>query len=57
MVINTVLLDNLHQTLDALEELAMAPDVVQLQVSRSRSMPWSCRLEAQNPVWIISATR
>ncbi|MDZ7596707.1 MAG: precorrin-6y C5,15-methyltransferase (decarboxylating) subunit CbiE [Desulfobacterales bacterium] len=57
MVINTVLLDNLHQTLDALEELAMAPDVVQLQVSRSRSMPWSSRLEAQNPVWIISATR
>ena len=57
MVINTVLLDNLHQILDALEELGMPPDVVQLQVSRSRSMPWSRRLEAQNPVWIVSAMK
>jgi len=54
VVINTVLLDNLNQSLETLRSLGLNPDVVQLQVSRSREMPWSRRLEAHNPVWILS---
>jgi len=56
MVINTVLADNLCRALDALEAAGMSTEVVQLQVSRSKSMPWSRRFEAHNPVWIISGT-
>ena len=54
MVVNTVLADNLCRALDALEAAGMSTEVVQLQVSRSKAMPWSRRFEAQNPVWIIS---
>jgi precorrin-6Y C5,15-methyltransferase (decarboxylating) len=57
MVVNTVLADNLCRAIDALEAAGMLTEVVQLQVSRSKSMPWSRRFEAQNPVWIISGTR
>jgi len=57
MVVNTVLADNLCRALDALETAGMSTEVVQLQVSRSKAMPWSRRFEAQNPVWIISGTR
>jgi len=57
IVINTVLLDNLNPAMDALQALGMHPDVVQVQVSRSREMPWSRRLEAQSPVWILSGGR
>jgi precorrin-6B C5,15-methyltransferase / cobalt-precorrin-6B C5,C15-methyltransferase len=57
MVINTVLADNLCRALDALEGAGMSTEVVQLQVSRSKAMPWSRRFEAQNPVWIISGGR
>jgi precorrin-6Y C5,15-methyltransferase (decarboxylating) len=57
MVINTVLADNLCRALDALETAGMSTEVVQLQVSRSKAMPWSRRFEAHNPVWIISGTR
>lgn len=53
MVVNTVLVDNLSRVLSVMEKMGMATDVVQLQVSRSKPMPWSLRLEAENPVWIL----
>jgi precorrin-6Y C5,15-methyltransferase (decarboxylating) len=56
-VVNTVLADNLCRALDAMETAGMSTEVVQLQVSRSKSMPWSRRFEAHNPVWIIPGTR
>lgn len=57
LVVNTVLLDNLTSVLDVLNAEEMSPDVVQIQVSRSKEMPWSCRFEAGSPVWIISAEK
>jgi len=33
------------------------PDVVQIQVSRSKPMPFGDRFEALNPVWIISGSK
>jgi precorrin-6Y C5,15-methyltransferase (decarboxylating) len=57
MVINTVLLDTLKAAQAALKELEFACDLVQIQINRSRPMPWGERLVAQNPVWIIAATR
>ncbi len=54
MVINLVLLQNVHDSAAALRNLGFATEIVQVQIHRSEPMPWSERLEALNPVWIIS---
>lgn len=54
MVVNTVLMDNLTRARETMQANGMAVEVVQMQVSRSREMPWSRRLEAFNLVWILS---
>jgi precorrin-6Y C5,15-methyltransferase (decarboxylating) len=54
MVINTVLMSSVTTAIDTLKNLGFKTDVVQVQVSRGQAMPWGERLEAQNPVWIIS---
>ncbi|RLC20402.1 MAG: bifunctional cobalt-precorrin-7 (C(5))-methyltransferase/cobalt-precorrin-6B (C(15))-methyltransferase, partial [Deltaproteobacteria bacterium] len=56
MVINTVLLANIQTVLDVFKHIGFKSRVVQIQISRGREMPWGERLEAQNPVWIISGT-
>jgi precorrin-6Y C5,15-methyltransferase (decarboxylating) len=54
MVVNTVLLDNLAPAMATLEACGLAVEVIQIQISRSKPMPWSQRLAAENGVWIIS---
>ncbi len=53
IVINTVLVQNLHIALETLKQLGLHPDFVQVQTARGRSMPWGERLQAENPVWIV----
>jgi precorrin-6Y C5,15-methyltransferase (decarboxylating) len=57
IVINTVLLQTIATTLACLEKHGFLTEVVQIQVSRSRAMPYGDRLEAVNPVWIISGAK
>jgi precorrin-6Y C5,15-methyltransferase (decarboxylating) len=57
IVINTVLIPNLQALMAALSRLKFETDVIQVQINRSRQMPWAERFEAQNPVWIISGFR
>ena len=59
VVINTVLLQSLETSLRILKEYKFDPNVLQIQVSRSNSkgMPFGDRLEALNPVWIISGSK
>ena len=57
IVINTVLMPNIHTATETLTALGFAADVVQVQINRSRKMPWAERLEAQNPVWIVTGSR
>jgi len=57
MVINTVLIPNVETARATLEKLDFETEVIQAQINRSRKMPWAERLEAQNPVWIISGFR
>ena len=57
IVVNTVLMQNLQTAAEALRALDFKTSEIQVQVSRSREMPWGDRLEAQNPVWIISGFR
>lgn len=54
VVINTVLIQTLERAIHALEKNQIEPDVVQIQVSRSKPMPFGQRFDALNPVWIIS---
>ena len=57
MVINTVLIPNLQIAMSTLNQLKLKTEVIQVQINRSRQMPWAERFEAQNPVWIISGLR
>jgi precorrin-6Y C5,15-methyltransferase (decarboxylating) len=57
VVINAVLLQNVHDAAAALRKLGFATEIVQVQIHRSEPMPWSERLEALNPVWIITGMR
>ena len=57
VVVNTVLMQNIQTASETLKALDFKISQVQVQISRSRSMPWGDRLEAQNPVWIISGFR
>ncbi len=57
IVINMVLLQNIEPSLTFLKTRGCTADLVQLQVSCSRPMPYGHRLEALNPVWIISGEK
>jgi precorrin-6Y C5,15-methyltransferase (decarboxylating) len=57
IVINAVLIPNVQIAVTTLRKLGFETDVIQIQVHRGREMPWGDRLEAQNPVWIISGIR
>ena len=57
IVINTVLMPNLHMATDTLSRLKFETEVIQVQINRSRPMPWAERFDAQNPVWIITGSR
>ena len=48
---------DLQDVMAALSRLRFETDVIQVQINRSRQMPWAERFEAQNPVWIISGFR
>lgn len=54
MVVNTVLLQNIDAALTALAGLRFDTDVVQVQISVGKKMPWGDRLAPHNPVWIIT---
>ena len=57
MVINTVLIPNVETARTTLEKLDFNTEVIQIQINRSWQMPWAERLEALNPVWIITGMR
>lgn len=57
IVINTVLVENMATATRSLEDLGLDMDMIQVQVNRARPMPFSQRLEAANPVWIITGRR
>ena len=57
LVMNFVTLENLATATAALSASAAAWDVVQLQASRSQPILDMHRLAAQNPVWIVTASK
>lgn len=57
LVMNFVTLENLALATRILSELNAAWDVTQLQASRSQPILHMHRMQAENPVWIVSAQR
>ena len=57
IVVNTVLIPNVEAARATMEGLDFSTEIIQVQINRSRPMPWADRLEALNPVWIISGFR
>ena len=57
MVVNTVLLQNIEPALKLLRMKGFDTDLIQVQVAVSKNMPFGDRLEALNPVWIISGKK
>jgi len=57
VVVNTVLMDSLHDTVRCLRDQGLTTDVVQVQVSRSQPLGDSDRMQAMNPVWVIQGFR
>ncbi|MBW1698278.1 MAG: precorrin-6y C5,15-methyltransferase (decarboxylating) subunit CbiE [Deltaproteobacteria bacterium] len=57
VVINTVLLESCELGRKTLGRLGYKTDMVQVQINRTREMPRGERLEAQNPVWIVSGQK
>jgi precorrin-6Y C5,15-methyltransferase (decarboxylating) len=57
IVINTVLVSSLQIAKKTMNQLGFQTDIVQIQINRGSDMPWGERLEAQNPVWIITGMR
>ena len=57
VVINTVLMQSVHDASAALRRLGFATEMVQVQIHRSAPMTWNERLEALNPVWIVTGMR
>ncbi len=57
LVMNFVTLENLATAITTLKDIGAAWEVVQLQASRSQPILDLHRLAAQNPIWIITASK
>jgi precorrin-6Y C5,15-methyltransferase (decarboxylating) len=57
LVINAVLIQNVTTAFTCLANHQFNPEMIQVQISRARSMPYGTRMEPLNPVWIISGTK
>jgi precorrin-6Y C5,15-methyltransferase (decarboxylating) len=42
---------------ETLKALGFDTELIQVQIHRNHEMPWAERLEALNPVWIITGIR
>lgn len=57
LVMNFVTLENLATAVETLKQAGATWDVTQIQASRSSPILNMNRLQAENPVWIVSATK
>ena len=57
IVINTVVIESMETAMQTLASEGFSPEMIQVQISRSKPMPYGNRLNALNPVWIISGSK
>ncbi len=56
VVVNTVLIGNANTALGALRQLGLRTQILQVQLSCGQTMSGDDRLEARNPVWIVTGS-
>lgn len=57
IVVTSILLETRVEAVEALQELGMIPDVVEVSISKGKVMERGTMMIANNPVTIISATK
>ncbi|MFK5950427.1 MAG: precorrin-6y C5,15-methyltransferase (decarboxylating) subunit CbiE [Methylococcales bacterium] len=57
LVMNFVTIENLTTAIETLKQINANWDMTQLQASRSQAILHMYRMQAENPVWIVSAQR
>jgi precorrin-6Y C5,15-methyltransferase (decarboxylating) len=57
MVINTVLINRLENIIGVLDTLNFEREIIHVQIGRGKEMPHGIRMEALNPVWIITGAK
>lgn len=57
MVVNTVLLQTMNMAVETFKQMGFETRFIQLQVAVAKPMPFGDRLEALNPVWIITGIK
>ncbi|WDP90644.1 MAG: precorrin-6y C5,15-methyltransferase (decarboxylating) subunit CbiE [Desulfobacter sp.] len=57
IVVNTVVMESMDTAMRTLTDKGFTPEMIQVQISRAKSMPYGNRLDALNPVWIISGRK
>ena len=57
MVINTILINRLEKITEVLRELNFETEVIHVQIGRGKEMLHGVRMEALNPVWIITGVK
>lgn len=57
LVMNFITLENLHTATETLKGLGAAWSLSQLNISRSQPILNMQRMAAENPIWVVSATR
>ncbi len=57
IVINTVVVESMETAVKTLDANGFSPQMIQVQISRSKPMPYGTRMNALNPVWIISGSK
>ncbi len=57
IVINTVIMESMETAVKTLRDKGFSPQMIQVQISRSKPMPYGTRLDALNPVWIVSGSK
>ena len=57
MVINTVLINQLEDIIGILNKLNFETKIIHVQIGRGKEMPYGVRMEALNPVWIITGIK
>jgi precorrin-6Y C5,15-methyltransferase (decarboxylating) len=57
IVVNTILINRLEKIIRVLKKLNLETEVIHVQIGRGKEMSYGIRMEALNPVWIITGIK
>jgi precorrin-6Y C5,15-methyltransferase (decarboxylating) len=57
MVVNVVLVNQIKGIIDSMKKSGFETEAINVQINRGKDMAAGIRLEALNPIWIITGTK